>query len=363
MSAGSVPKRSKAEDSVATVADVAARAGVSRATVSYTFTQPNRVSPERRQRVLAAADELGYVGNDAARRLRVGHSLALGLLLSSTSNPVYAEIAAGAEAEAAAHGRFILVANSDESLDRERAYINFLESQQVSGVLAVPVGDVPEELLGLRRRGTPFVLVGVAEGPHSYPAISGDNERGGYLAASHLLAQGRRRLTFVGGTHPHVDLRLAGARRAIAESAEPATLEVVRVPVQTAKTGEEVARTLLERPKSPLSEGTSRFPDGIVAGNDLLALGLLHGLIVAGVRVPEELSLVGYDDIEFADFAIVPLTSIRHPSAALGASAVRILLGIEDEEDTRGRFEPELVVRATSLPLATPASPSSRCPT
>lgn len=345
MTSEPAPRRSKATGSAVTVGDVAARAGVSRATVSYTFTQPNRVSGALRQRVLVAAEELGYVGNDAARRLRVGTSLALGLLVSSASNPVYAEVAAGAEAEAAAHGRFILVASSDESPERERAYINFLESQQVSGILAIPVGGVPEELLGLRNRGTPFVLVGTAPGPHSYPAISGDNERGGHLAAAHLLDQGRRRLLFVGGPHPHVDLRLAGARRAVAESADRATLEVTRVQIQTAKAGEAVARTLLERPRTGL-------PDGIVAGNDLLALGLLHGLIMAGVRVPDDLSLVGYDDIEFADFAIVPLTTIRHPSAALGAGAVRILLGIEDEQDMKGRFEPELVVRATSLPIS-----------
>ncbi|GAA2271174.1 LacI family DNA-binding transcriptional regulator [Nonomuraea roseoviolacea subsp. roseoviolacea] len=343
----SPPRRPRAVSSVPTVGDVAARAGVSRATVSYTFTQPDRVSPDLRRRVLAAADELGYVGNDAARRLRAGHSLALGLLVSSAANPVYAEISAGAEAEAAAHGRFVLLANSDESAERERAYLNFFESQHVSGIIAAPVGDVPAELLGLRSRGTPFVLVGVAPGPHSYPAISGDNERGGHLAAAHLLAQGRRRLLFAGGPHPHVDLRLAGVRRAIAESGVPASLEVVRVRVQTAKVGEEVSRTLLERPERD-------FPDGIVAGNDLLALGLLHGLIVAGVRVPEDLSLVGYDDIEFADFAIVPLTSVRHPSAALGAGAVRLLLGLEDEQDMQGRFEPELVVRATSLPTARP---------
>ncbi|MFK4106840.1 LacI family DNA-binding transcriptional regulator [Streptomyces sp. NPDC019531] len=337
------PARKKTGASAVTVGDVAARAGVSRATVSYTFTQPNRVSQDLRRRVLAAADELGYVGNDAARRLRVGHSLALGLLVSSMGNPVYAEIAAGAEAEAAAHGRFILVANSDENPARERAYVNFFESQQVSGIVAAPVGDVPPELLELRDRGTPFVLVGSAPGRHSYPAISGDNERGGHLAASHLLAQGRRRLIFVGGAHPHVDLRLAGVRRAVEESPEPAALEVVRTRVQTAQVGEEVARTLLQRPSAGI-------PDGIVAGNDLLALGLLHGLIVGGVRVPDDLSLVGYDDIEFADFAIVPLTTIRHPSAALGASAVRILLGMESERSAAGRFEPELVVRASSVP-------------
>ncbi|MEV4016025.1 LacI family DNA-binding transcriptional regulator [Nonomuraea angiospora] len=337
------PAPRKPAKPLVTVRDVATHAGVSRATVSYTFTQPDRVSPDLRRRVLAAADELGYVGNDAARRLRVGHSLALGLLVSSVSNPVYAEIAAGAEAEAAAHGRFVLVANSDESRQRERAYLRFFESQQVSGILAIPVAGVPAELTALRRRGTPFVLVGIAEGRHTYPAISGDNERGGHLATSHLLAQGRRRLLFVGGPHPHVDLRLAGAKRAIAESSAPASLEVIRVEVQTAKVGEAVARTLAGR------SGPS-LPDGIFAGNDLLALGLLHGLITAGTRVPDDLSLVGYDDIEFADFAIVPLTTIRHPSAALGASAVRILLGLEKEKDTEGRFDPELVVRASSLP-------------
>ncbi|MET9596026.1 LacI family DNA-binding transcriptional regulator [Streptomyces sp. NPDC006516] len=343
MTSGSAPR--KAGASAVTVGDVARRAGVSRATVSYTFTQPNRVSPDLRTRVLAAADELGYVGNEAARRLRVGHSLALGLMVSSMGNPVYAEIAAGAEAEAAAHGRFVLVANSDESATRERAYVNFFESQQVSGIVAAPVGDVPTELIGLRDRGTPFVLVGSVPGRHNYPAISGNNERGGHLAASHLLAQGRRRLLFVGGAHPQVDLRLAGVERAVAESPDPAELEIIRTRVQTAKVGEEVARTLLGRP-------TTEIPDGIVAGNDLLALGLLHRLIMGGVHVPEDLSLVGYDDIEFADFAIVPLTTIRHPSAALGASAVRILLGLESERNTEGRFEPELVVRASSLPAA-----------
>ncbi|MRG59960.1 LacI family DNA-binding transcriptional regulator [Agromyces sp. CFH 90414] len=333
----------------ATIKDVAARAGVSRATASYTFTQPSRVSDELRTRVLAAADELGYVGNDAARRLRMGHSLAFGLLISNTANPVYAEVAAGAEREAAANGRFIIVVNSDDDPQRERAYLNFFESQQVSGIIAAPVGGVPPELLALRDQGTPFVLVGLAEGSHDFPAISGDNEQGGYLAMQHLLDQGRRRPLFVGGPHPHVDARLAGARRALRESAADAPLEVIRTSAQNARIGEEVAERLAER--SP-----SERPDAIFAGNDLLALGLLHGLIGAGATVPDDLSLVGYDDIEFADFAIVPLTTIRHPSAALGAAAVRLLLGLEEESNLEGRFAPEIVVRATSLPT-TPSAP------
>ncbi|WP_350348867.1 LacI family DNA-binding transcriptional regulator [Agromyces sp. G08B096] len=327
----------------ATIKDVAARAGVSRATASYAFTQPSRVSAPLRARVLAAADELGYVGNDAARRLRMGHSLAFGLLISNTANPVYAEVAAGAEREAAANGRFIIVVNSDDDAERERAYVNFFESQQVSGIIAAPVGDVPAELLELRDRGTPFVLVGLAQGDHDFPAISGDNELGGYLAMRHLLDQGRSRILFVGGPHPHVDARLAGARRALAESGADASLEVQRTPAQNARIGEEVAEALLGR-------SAADRPDGVFAGNDLLALGLLHGLLAAGVDVPGDLSLIGYDDIEFADFAIVPLTSIRHPSAALGAAAVRLLLGLETEADLSGAFAPELVVRDTSLP-------------
>lgn len=331
----------------ATIKDVADHAGVSRATASYTFTQPSRVSEPLRKRVLAAADELGYVGNDAARRLRMGHSLAFGLLISNTANPVYAEVAAGAEREASANGRFIIVVNSDDDPQRERDYVNFFESQQVSGIIAAPVGGVPPELLALREQGTPFVLVGLAEGPHDFPAISGDNEQGGYLAMRHLLEQGRKRLLFVGGPHPHVDARLAGAWRALQESGTDAALEVIRTPAQNARIGEDVAVALGER-------AAGERPDGIFAGNDLLALGLLHGLIGAGVAIPDELSLVGYDDIEFADFAIVPLTTIRHPSAALGAAAVRLLLGLETEASLEGRFAPEIVVRATSLPT-TPA--------
>jgi LacI family transcriptional regulator len=246
---------------------------------------------------------------------------------------------------APAHGRFIITVNSDDDEQRERDYVHFFESQQVSGVIAAPVGRVPHELVELRDRGTPFVLVGLADEPHDFPAISGDNELGGYLAARHLLDQGRRRLLFAGGPHPHVDARLAGARRAVGEADASAELEVVRTTAQNARIGEEVAAGLLARP-------VAARPDGVLAGNDLLALGLLHGLIGGGVRIPDDLSLVGYDDIEFADFAIVPLTTIRHPSAALGATAVRLLLGLESEQDLAGRFAPEVVVRQTSLPTA-----------
>lgn len=331
-----------------TMRDVAQHAGVSRSTVSYALTQPERLSKETLQRVTKSIGALGYIGNDAARQLRVGRSRALGLIVSNMMNPIYAEMANGADTEATRHGRFVLLANSRESAQRELEHIAFFESQQVTGVLIAPVARVPARLLEIRRRGTPFVVIGSPAEPGDYPYLSGDNEEGGYLAMAHLLAQDRRRVLFVGGSHHHVDDRLRGARRAIRAAKDGGlSLKVTRVKHQTAADGGRAAAALLAMPR-PL------LPDGIFAGNDLLALGLLHALLGGGVRVPEDVSLVGYDDIEFAEFAIVPLTSVRHPSAELGASAVRLLMGgagLGDAVVERQAFKPELITRNSSLPV------------
>ena len=297
------------------------------------------------KRVKVAINELGYVGNSAARQLRVGQSSVLGLIVSNATNPVFAELAAGANEEAARLGKFVLLANSGEDPKSERDFIRFFESQQVGGILIVPIGEVPDELLALRSRGTPFVLIGAPSKTDGYPWISGDDEQGGFIAAQHLLAQGRRRIAFVGGSHHHVAARYAGARRAIEKHGRQATLEFISVPQQSAKVGEKVGKSLL-------AKDNAAFPDGIFAGNDLLALGILHTLIGAGVKVPEDVSLIGYDDIEFADFSIVPLTTIRHPSFRLGAAAVRLLTetGVNSfDQQAVPRFAPELIIRRTSL--------------
>ncbi|MHB1173217.1 MAG: LacI family DNA-binding transcriptional regulator, partial [Lacisediminihabitans sp.] len=193
-----------------TITDVATRAGVSRATVGYTLTTPNRVSDEVRERVEKVIEELGYKGNAAARQLRKGRSSAIALIVSNAANPVFAVVAGGAERESARQGGFMLLANSAEDVQRERDYIGFFESQGVSGILIAPVLDVPPELSELQSRGTPFVLIGIQPGPHSYPSISGDDEQGGYMAAMHLIDQGRRRLAFIGGPYRQINNRYKG---------------------------------------------------------------------------------------------------------------------------------------------------------
>lgn len=331
----------------ATIDDVARLARVSRATVSYVLSRPKRVAPATRARVLQAIEQLGFVANAAARQLGEGRSRALGMLVSNLANPFFEEVARGADDEARKHDHVLLLVNSRDDADREREHIRFFDSYKVNGVLAAPVADVPPELLDLAARGTPFVSIGQSPPESHYPAISGDNTTGGRLAIEHLIAQGRQRLLFIGGPHPHVALRAEGARQA-ARAASGVRLRELRVDRQTAGTGRAIGRQLLGAPAGEL-------PDGIFAGNDLLALGILHELLSHGVRIPHDVSLVGYDDIEFARIAIVPLTSVRHPSHAMGQDAVAVLLGHEkppaSSQEWNSRFAPELIIRETTLSL------------
>ncbi|WP_209559908.1 LacI family DNA-binding transcriptional regulator [Frigoribacterium sp. PvP032] len=343
---------------------VATTAGVSVGTVSNVLNRPDKVSPATVERVHAAIDELGFVRNDAARQLRAGASRAIGLVILDGGNPFFSDVARGAETAAEKAGRVVLLGNSDQQVEREAHYLDLFEENRVLGILISPVGDVTARLARLRRRGTPAVLVDRQAELTDFSSVSVDDVRGGQLAAEHLLSVGRRRLAFVGGP---LDLqqvadRLQGAQEAVraanaeganAEGADadgPAvTLEVVEVPALTVEHGRSAAAELMSRP-------ADERPDAVFAANDLVAMGVLQSLVMLGdLRVPEDVALIGYDDIDFARAAVVPLSSIRQPSALIGQTAMDIL---QDEIDDPGRsprrvvFAPELVVRASTTPAA-----------
>jgi LacI family transcriptional regulator len=341
--AAGFPRRVAPNRSV-TVSDVARRAGVSRASVSYALTQPDRASASMLERVNRAAAELGYVGNDAARQLRVGRSRAIGMIVLDAVNPVFSDVASGAETAARERGRFLFVANSDQDPDRELEYIDFFESQRVSGIIISPVGRIPDELLEIEKRGTPIVVVGETMGDKGVNFVTGDDEKGGYLAVQHLISEGRRRLMMVTGPPEPIRRRIAGARRAAAEAGLP--FDTIEVDKQSIESGETAAAHLLE------AGGVEGLPDGVFCGNDLLALGFLQQLIKSNVRVPERVSLVGYDDLAVARTAIVPLTSVRQPVKRMGSQAVEILVEHQAPSPpgkrAHIRFKPELVVRRSS---------------
>jgi LacI family transcriptional regulator len=333
--------------STASVKDVALHAGVSVGTVSNVLNRPDKVSRATAERVRRAIAELGYVRNDAARQLRAGRSRAVGLVILDVGNPFFTELARGAEDEAAAAGFSLIVGNSDKRTERESTYLTLFDEQRVQGVLISPVGDASGRLKRLRERGIPVVLVDRTGPDRSFSSVSVDDIAGGRLAVGHLLTTGRRRIAFVGGPRRlrQVEDRIAGARHAVAASETPGELdtplEVIETAALTIAEGHRVGEALAAR------DPTER-PEAVFAVNDLVAIGLLQALAAAGIRVPDEIALIGYDDIPFARAAVVPLSSVHQPAAQIGASAMRILL---DEAATPGLpsrhvvFQPNLVVR------------------
>lgn len=326
------------------IRDVAQRAGVSVGTVSNALNHPEKVSPAALGRIQHAIAELGYVRNDAARMLRGGHSQTIGLVVLDVRNPFFTDLARGAEDEAVRHGMSVILGNSAEDSAREAGYLDLFEEQRVRGVLISPYGRIDERLQLLRQRGIPAVLVDRASSDRRFSSVSVDDVAGGRLAAAHLLEGGRRRIAFVGGPVGirQVADRVAGAREAVGSVAD-AALEVVPTSALTVLEGRRAGRELLAAP---------RLPDGVVAANDLVALGVLEALVLEGsVRVPDDVALVGYDDIDFANAAMVPLSSVRQPTELIGRTAVGILLEEAAAAAPQPRqvvFQPELVVRASS---------------
>ncbi|MCJ1695575.1 LacI family transcriptional regulator [Rathayibacter caricis] len=331
----------------ASIRDVAQHAGVSVGTVSNVLNRPDEVSAENLTRVNLAIEELGYVRNDAARKLRNGVSSTVGFVVLDGRNPFFGDVVHGAVDEASRHGIAVLHGNTDEDVARERHYLDLFEEQQVRGVLISPHGDITRRLERLRERGIPAVLVDRFSGDGRFSSVSVDNVSGGRMAVDHLIATGRRRLAFVGGPFEirQVVDRLAGARVAAEDSAAPVDIEVVATSALTVAEGVAAGERLVARPRR-------ERPDAVFAANDLLALGLLQSLATGGrMLVPDEIALIGFDDIAFAAAAAVPLSSMRQPSTTIGRTALRVLLEEAADPELIPRqtvFQPELVVRRST---------------
>lgn len=331
----------------ASVRDVAAHAGVSVGTVSNVLNHPDKVLPATVHRVQASIDALGFIRNDAARQLRAGRSRSIGLVVLDVSNPFFTDIARGVEERTAEEGLAVLLGNSDDNPARESAHLDLFEEQRVHGVLITPSGDVTHRLARLRARGIPAVLVDRSADGGPTSSVSVDDVAGGRMAVEHLLDLGRTRVAYIAASSSirQVADRLEGARAAVAAHGG-ASLEVIEIPTLTVIAGRQAGAALAARPAADR-------PDGVFAANDLVAMGVLQALVMqADVRVPDDIALIGYDDIDFAAAAVVPLSSVRQPSREIGATAVRILM--EEAADTALAprhvvYQPELVVRASTV--------------
>jgi LacI family transcriptional regulator len=312
-----------------TLRDVAELARVSPTSVSNFFHKPVKLSAPTRERVRQAVETLGFVPNDAARVLCTGTSPVIGYIAFELASATTPEIARAIEERVSARDMYLLMANDTGSRDRERSYLELFEKQRVSGIIIAALGDVEPELARLRKRGIASVLSARRAVSDAQASVSTDHVTGGRLAVEHLVAQGRRRIGFVASSLGlrQVEDRLHGAMSVIG-SVPDATLEVIPVPERTA----------------------------LFCANDLLAIGVIQAFVAArSILVPEDIAVVGYDDIEFAQSTIVPLTTVRTPHAELGAAAADLLfdeMAILGSEEGGSRphveFSPELVVRAST---------------
>jgi LacI family transcriptional regulator len=331
------------------VKEVARAAGVSVGTVSNVLNRPEIVRDETRFRVQAEMERLGFVRNESARQLRQGRSRTLAYVFLDATNPFFTDVARGAEAAAEQAGLALFLCNSNGDPAREDRYLDLLHQQRVLGILITALDYANPQLRTLPEQGTPVVLVDhPADVASAWCSVAVDDRLGGEVAVAHLLEQGHERIAFAGGPFslPQITDRLEGARRALAAAGRPEDdLIVLETEEPTVATGRHAAQRLIGLPKQ-------RRPTALFCANDVMALGALQQLLLAGVSVPSEVAVVGYDDIDFAGAAAVPLTSVRQPRDKLGRTATELLIAETTEEAHEHQgvtFVPELMVRDSTL--------------
>jgi LacI family transcriptional regulator len=338
---------------MATIHDVARYAGVSAGTVSNVLNRPGYVAAPTRDRVLAAIADLGFIPVQHARKFPAGRQRTLGLALADLANPFFVDVALGAEAEAKSLGVGVVMVHNGDDAGREQDNLEVLVQQRVHGIMIAPVRAGRSSVDRLDARDIPLVYVDRVDEQSERCWVKTDDIAGGRLAGEHLIALGHRDVAFAGnfGRSAQVDRRFDGFAAVLAEAG--VVPERIMTDSWRITDGRQAGAALAARPASEL-------PTAIMCGNDLIALGVLLEFAHQGIRVPDDVSIVGFDDLYWLEAATVPLTTVRQPREELGRHAVRLLLDEIDRGDAHvHRHEmlvPELVIRASS---SSPRSKSS----
>jgi LacI family transcriptional regulator len=335
----------------ATITDVASEAGVHPSTVSRVLNghAGSTIRPATRERVLAAADVLGYRPSALARSLRLQRTLTLGMLVPDITNPFFSSIIKGAEDAARERGYNLILCNSEDQPEREAAYLRLLRERQVDGVLIASSQMADETIEGLRADSFPFVLVNRAAQDGEDLAVVVDNHAAAVEVVAHLAALGHRRVGHIAGpqnTTTGRDRRegYEAGVRAHGLAHEPAL--VVEADAFSEDAGDRALGIMLAGPARPTA---------VFAANDLIAVGMLQRLRRIGVRVPDDLSIVGFNDIPLAGLLEPALTTVRVPQLAMGVAGAHLLIDrLEGRPigEIRLTLPTELVIRASSAALA-----------
>jgi LacI family transcriptional regulator len=319
-----------------TLRDVALEAGVSIKTVSRVVNGEPAVNESTAVRVADVVERLGYRPNELARSLKGQRSRTIGLVIADVSNPFMATCAQAIEGVAQEHGHALILCDSHADLQAEGDYIGLLTQRQVDGLLIVPAHGRDAHLKAELRAGLPVVALDrPAEGVQTDTVLV-QNRAGAREAAEHLIWHGHERIAFVGDEHHFYTAhkRLEGYKEAL----EAANLEALyRLDAHSIEAGEEVTKEFLDDPDRPTA---------LFAANILTALGALRATEHLGLRVPEDVALIGFDDFELAPVLRPRFTLVHQPTAELGRRAAEMLF---DRLDGRGRPEPQRLILPTEL--------------
>jgi LacI family transcriptional regulator len=330
---------------VSTIRDVAAHAKVSKATVSRYLNGSLALPPETAERIDTAIVALNYRQNSLARRLSLGSSETIGLAMPDVANPFFAEIADEVELAASERGYGLSLCITRNQLDRESLYIGWLDTQHLDGLILVsnrPDDGSLSKLIGTRRN---IVLIDEDVPGVDVPKVFVDNVQGGYLATKHLLEAGHRRIAHVSGPRGlfTVQERCEGYRRALAEAGIPYDEALVCFGSYEREFGAAALARLLAL-RSP--------PTAVFAASDYLAVGMLEAMRDRAIGVPADMSIVGFDDMEFASLLMPPISTLHQSARELGRKGVDMLLArlSGDAPSTTERLPVRLIQRASVAP-------------
>lgn len=327
---------------MATIKDVARMAGVSTTTVSHVINKTRFVAEATQKKVLAAVDELNYAPSAVARSLKCNTTRTIGMLVTKSTNPFFAEVVHGVEEHCYGQGYTLILCNTEGNLDKQRDYLRMLAEKRVDGLL-VMCSDLDEKLLELleRKKDLPMVIMDWGpESPHT-DKIQDNAELGGYVATKYFIEHGHTKIGCLSG---HSDKstcqeRLKGFYKAMGEAQLSVNEDWLLEGDFECESAVIAANKFIEMKERPTA---------IFCFNDIMAMALISTFEQAGIRVPDDISIIGYDNIDLAPYFSPPLTTIHQPKRRLGKTAIEILMErVKDKEHERRIFEmaPELVVR------------------